>query len=371
MTRSTALPIAAAILTLALACGDSAVAPADTRATVDSTGAWPTGDPTEHGYDASALEAAARAIAEPTSKSLLVVHDGEIIFERYWNDHGPEIPHPVFSVTKSFASTLVGVAEQQGLLDREDRASNYIPAWVGSDSESLTIRHLMTGDSGRTWDFAGDYPGSFGGGVAPADLTEYAIGRGQQFEKETTWQYNQRAIQCLDRVLSTASARSTASFAQASLFDRLGMKGTRAAVDDVGQMTLAYGIESTARDMARLGWLYLQGGLWNGETILSADFVGAATHAANPVNENYGYLFWLNAERNWYEPVTLAYHEEGKVYPSAPTDVFVASGFLGQLILVSPSEKLIIVRQGSATTPGFADHFDDIYRRIAEARISP
>lgn len=354
------------------ACGDLAAVPSNEPAhTVDSLGTWPTGDPADHGFDPTALAAAADALAEPRSSSLLVVHGGEIILERYWNGHGPDASLPVFSVTKSFASTLVGLAEQRGLLDREELAMEYIPEWRGTDSASLTIRHLMTGDSGRTWDFAGDYPGSLGGGTAPADLTGYAIDRGQQFPPGTTWQYNQMAIQCLDRVLSTAAGQPTESFAREALFDRLGMKGTSASVDDLGQMTLAYGIESTTRDMARLGWLYLQEGRWDGEQILAAEFVHAATHTANPVNDNYGYLFWLNAERNWYEPVTLVFHEEGKVYPSAPSDVFVASGFLGQLILVSPSEDLIIVRQGAATTPGFADHYDEIYRRIAGARISP
>ncbi len=356
------------LLVLALGCGDSAVAPGETARDVDRTGEWPTGLPEDHGFDAERLEAAADALAEPSTRALLVVHDGEIVLERYYEGHRPEMPLPVFSVTKSFASTLVGVAEQLGHLHREDRATRYIAEWIGGPSADLTVRSLMTGDSGRTWDFAGDYPGSFSGQPAPADLTAYALGRGQQFPAGTTWQYNQMAIQCLDRVLSTATGGSTLEFARA-FFDRLGMDHTSADTDEVGQMTLAYGVSSTARDLARLGWLYLREGQWDGETVLSREFVRAATRAANPVNDNYGYLFWLNAEGNWYEPVTLVYHETGKVYPSAPADVFVASGFLGQLILVSPSERLIIVRQGSETTPGFAHHYDDIYRTIAAARI--
>lgn len=361
-----------AALLLGLGCGDSATTSSESTApTVDTTGTWPTGDPADHGFDPAALNAAADELAEPSSASLLVVHDGEIILERYWNGHGQDQPFPVFSVTKSFASTLVGRAEQLGHLSREDPAPQYIPEWVGTESEVLSVRHLMTNASGRTWDFAGDYPGSLGGGVTPADLTDYAVDRGQQFPPETMWQYNQMAIQCLDRVLSAATGQTTESFARAELFDRLGMRGTRAGTDDVGQMTMAYGIESSARDLARFGWLYLQEGRWNGEQLLSRDFVRAATSTANPVNQNNGYLFWLNADRDWYEPVTLNYHETGKVYPSAPSDVFVASGFAGQLVLVSPSERLIIVRQGSATTPGFAVHYDAIYRRISEARKAP
>lgn len=364
------LPLAAL---LAIGCGDSATTSSNTTPanTVDRAGTWPIGDPAAHGFDPAALDAAAEAVREPRSASLVVVHDGEIILERYWGDHTRDAPFPVFSVTKSFTSTLVGIAEQRGLLDREDPATEYIPEWRGTDSAGLTVRDLMTNASGRTWDFAGDYPGSLGGGVAPPDLTTYAIGRGQEAPAGTTWQYNQMAIQCLDRVLSRAAGQPTESFARTALFEPLGMTGTRAAVDEVGQMTLAYGIEATARDLARFGWLYLNEGRWNGEQILSEDFVRAATTKANPVNDNNGYLFWLNADGNWYEPVTLAYHAEGRVYPTAPSDVFVASGFLGQMIFVSPSENLIIVRQGSATTPGFHQQYHDIYRRISDARRMP
>lgn len=358
-----------AALVLALGCGDSETTSAPSPpSTVDTIGSWPTGNPADHGYDAAALDAAGDALSEPSTRSLLVIQDGEIILERYWDGHGPDEPFPVFSVTKSFASTLVGVAEQLGYLHREDLAAQYIPQWADTGSASLTVRHLMTGDSGRTWDFAGDYPGSLGGGVAPADLTTYAIDRGQQFTPGTTWQYNQMAIQCLERVLNVATGQSTESFAREQLFEPLGLSNTRASTDETGQMTLAYGIESSARDLARFGWLYLQEGRWNGTQVLSRAFVRAATSTANPVNQNYGYLFWLNADRDWYEPVTLRYHETGKVYPSAPDDIFVASGFAGQLVLVSPSERLIIVRQGAATTPGFAQHYDDIYRTISEAR---
>ena len=112
---------------LAAACGDGSVEPSTTPANVDSTGIWRIGSPADHGFDSDRLNAAADALAAPRSKSLLVVHEGEVIMERYWEDHDPTLPLPVFSVTKSFASTLVGVAEQQGLLDREDHASDFIP----------------------------------------------------------------------------------------------------------------------------------------------------------------------------------------------------------------------------------------------------
>lgn len=337
---------------------------------VDVAGVWPVDDPVEHGFDPVLLEDAAAWVEGEGSDSLLVVHEGAIVFERYWNGGGPETMRQLFSVTKSFASTLVGVAEQRDLLSVDDLASSYISEWVGTDSEELLVRHLMTGDSGRYWDFASDFPG-FGGEPQP-DITQYAIGRGQQFPAETTWQYNQMAIQCLDRVLSEAAGVPTTDFAERALFDPLGMRHTIAGTDQVGQMTMSWGMASSARDMARLGYLYLKRGSWNGEQLVSEDFIAAATTQANPINTNYGYLFWLNPDGGWYEAVTLVFHPEGKPYPDAPSDVFVASGALGQMVFVSPSEDLIIIRQGQSSPTGSAASalfYNEIYRRVIAARM--
>ena len=363
-----ALAVLVTGLWLASGCSDSDSGTAAPTA-VEATGTWAVEEPGAHGFSAQGLEEAAAWVGEQDSDALIVVHGGAIIFERYWNDHGPEAPWGVFSVTKSYTATLVGIAEQQGLLDIEEPASRYIPEWVGTGSENLPIRQLMTGDSGRTYDVAGDFPGL--AGPAPDDITEYALGRGQEFEPGTTWQYNQMAIQCLDRVLETATGRPTAQFAQEALFDPLGMSQTLPGLDGAGNMTLAWGLQASARDLARFGLLYRNRGRWNGQEILREDFVTAATTTANPVNDNYGYLFWLNADGNWYEAVTLAYHPEGKVYPDAPDDVFVASGNLGQMVFVSPSEDLVIIRQGHEAPRGSgasALFYNEIYRRVVAAR---
>ncbi len=338
------------------------------RATVDATGVWPVDTPAAHSCNEAELLAVGDWLESESSLSFIVVHDGDVIHEQYWRDRDADSIAPMFSVTKSFSSVAVGMAEQQGLLSLGEAAARYIDDWVGTDSEPLAVRQLLTGDSGRTWDFVGDFPG-LSGFVPPDDLTQYAIDRGQHFEPGTTWQYNQMAIQCLERVLSVATGQTAEAFTREMLMDRLGMRGAVIGTDGAGQMTMAYGISARARDMARFGYLLLNRGRWNGEQLLSADFVDAATSQANPINANYGYLIWLNPDGDWYEPVTLAYHESGRVYPDAPPDVFVASGFLGQLVLVSPSENLIIVRQGTAAPPGSGPtFFNEIYRRVAAAQ---
>ena len=117
--------------------------------------------------------------------------------------------------------------------------------------------------------------------------------------------------------------------------------------------------------------MYLHGGRWNGEQILSEDFVRAATSTANPVSGAYGYLWWVNTEAPWLEPVTLISHDGGpddRTYPDAPLDLFVASGNLGQGIIVSPSEDLVIVRLGRGQQRTFGRSYNDLYREVAVAR---
>ncbi len=174
------------------------------------------------------------------------------------------------------------------------------------------------------------------------------------------------AIQCLDRILSVATGMNTSNFAQVYLFDKLGMSHTTVALDDVGQMLMATGVDISSHDMACLGYLYLSQGMWNGERVLSEQFVMEAT-SPNQVNPACGYLWWGNPDGGWYEPITLAYHEEGKVFPDAPLDAFVAFGREGQLIFVSPSDNLVFVRQGHDPGGFNPTLYSSIYREIAKA----
>jgi CubicO group peptidase (beta-lactamase class C family) len=242
--------------------------------------------------------------------------------------------------------------------------AKYINELVGTDSESVTIRNILSNDSGRFWNLVGDL---LVAADPPENLTEYAIARGQQYEPGTAWQYNQMAIQCLDRVLSVATGQSTASFAQEYLFDPLGMTHTTVELDELGQMIMSWGIQSTGRDMACLGSLYLSGGEWDNEQLLSQEYIKEATSPSNDINPAYGYLWWLNAVGKWYEPVTLIYHEGDQAYPDAPLDVYVASGFMGQIIMVSPSDKMVIVRQGHDPLGIDSPIHNSLYRGIAAA----
>lgn len=358
------LLILAVIGLLIIGCINGAENPTTTLSSPPAVFAWVVDEPQNQGFDPGRLAEAANWAKENNSDSLLVIRNGYIVLENYWNGIDQNAPLPVWSVTKSVVSTLVGIARYNGYLNIDDPVAKYINELVGTDSESVTIRNILSNDSGRFWNLVGDL-------LVAADptenLTEYAIARGQQYEPGTAWQYNQMAIQCLDRVLSVATGQSTAIFAQEYLFDPLGMTHTTVELDDMGQMIMSWGIQSTARDMARLGYLYLSGGEWDNEQLLSQEYIKEATSPSNDINPAYGYLWWLNAVEKWYEPVTLIYHEGDQAYPDAPLDVYVASGFMGQIIMVSPSDNMVIVRQGHDPLGIDSPIHNSLYRGIAAA----
>ena len=347
-------------LLLLAACGGSSTG--QTPYPLD--GPWPEESAAAHGFDERAL----REVHEndPDAVAFAVFHQGKLIYEWYDAANGihAATPRQLFSGTKSFSSTLVGRAMQLGIVDMDDVATDTIPEWIGTGSADVTVRQLMDGSSGRFWSFAVDFPG-LGGEPQAADLTTRAIGLEQQYEPGATWQYNQMAMQCLDRVLATSSGMPTAEFARRELFEKIGITNGRIGTDEVGQMTMAWGIELTAREFARLGLLYLNEGTWNGERLLPPGFVAEAWAAGDDPNPAYGLMWWRNTEDDFLMPVTLVERSGVRFFPDAPDDMYVASGYLGQFLIVVPSEELLIVRLGGGTYDGLRN---DIYRGVAEAR---
>ena len=313
---------------------------------------WLSDVPESHGFDSDQLQQVTSAYAESIdSDSLLVIHDGYIIWEQYWNGLGETTPQKnVWSVTKSFTSALLGIAQDMGYLDIEDKASDYISQWQSNSSEPVKIRQLLANDSGRhhsiffdNWYFRKE------NSVGKSDMTGYAIGRRQQHTPGTVWRYNNLAIQTLDRVLSVATGQDTADFAANALIEPLGMNNTTVFTDSKGQMIMPSHMKTTARDMARLGYLFLNGGNWDGQQIVSQSYVDASTSPGSSLNAAYGYLWWLNTDPSdtWLHPAINNHATNtGVIFPDAPADLYAASGNNGQVIIVSPSEKLIIVRQG-------------------------
>ncbi len=313
---------------------------------------WPMGDapsgkPRPTGFDQTKLAVAVdEMFNEPNpwhkrnTRAVLVLHQGEIIAERYAPGFGPDQPLAAWSVTKSFFHALYGIAVRDGKLKMSDPAP--VPAWQGDERAAITLDMLMRMSSGINFTEV-DY-------TPPAQLTdmifahpgaaEYFMALPQAYPSDTHWAYGSGTTNLLSWVLRQKYGdEAYYELPYKELFTKIGMRSAYLEADATGTYVGSSFLFATARDYARFGLLYQNDGIWQGERILPegwADYAMTATPTA-PRN-NYG--------AHWWRP-TLDDRAAAKARGiTLPDDVFNASGFEGQKIVVIPSMQIVIVRLG-------------------------
>jgi CubicO group peptidase (beta-lactamase class C family) len=314
---------------------------------------WQVVPPATVGLDAAALEGIAATAQQGKSNCLVVVRHGKIAGEWYFNGTGPDTTQNVFSVTKSVASTLVGIAQDDRKLRIGDSASRWITEWRDTPAAAVTVRDLLSNDSGREWSTATDY----GGLLRATDRTAYGIGLGQTQAPGQVWAYNNAAIQTLQRVLQRATGEEVGAYANRRLFGPLGMTRTTLAHDPAGNAHLFEGMRSTCRDLARFGLLMLENGRWGRERVVSAGWIARATGASSTrMNAAYGYLWWLNRYGVRTGALTPMTREKAadpatprsRLVPGAPARTYWAIGLGNQIVQVDPGTDTVVVRLGTA-----------------------
>lgn len=342
--------------------------PADPPTTVDG---WTTTTPAAAGFDEHRLRRLANGARLDGSSCFAVVRDGKLVGDWSWATPRTT-PREVFSVTKSFTSALVGIAVRDGDLGLDDRVSRYVPQWRGTPSAGVTVRDLLSNDSGRYWSMTSDYVRL----SKARDRSSYAVGLRQQFRPGRAWAYNNAAIQVLDRVISTATGVPTDQLAADRLFAPLGMTHTRMTRDPSGLSTNTYvNAQSTCLDLARFDQLYLLGGVTpDGERLLDPAFVRASVgRSSTKLNAAYGFLWWLNRPGVLRGPTDAVDRQgqplevhRGQLVPGAPRTLYSAIGFAGQIGMVDPGSRTIVVRLGPASA-GSSYGFDDAARVVTWA----
>ncbi len=312
---------------------------------------WPDGDlindmqlPPE--VNATALDAASewafeRESPEQVTLSLLVVHDGNIIHERYAPGVDVTTRTRTWSTAKSIASTLIGMLVAEGRMSLDEPLGlDWYPSVSSEDDDprsTITLRHALNMSSGL-------FP-------IDNDSLEYATGSGLSYwagassiqdmrnpglirEPGTYWDYENydtlRAVYAMKLVLGE---EAYLEYPRRALLDKIGMRNTLLSVDRFGDFILSSQVYTNARDLARFGLLYLQGGVWNGERLVSEDwidFVRTPAPATAQRGNFYGGQFWLVPDDR----------------TDVPADAYSTSGNRGQYTIIVPSHNLVIVRRG-------------------------
>jgi CubicO group peptidase (beta-lactamase class C family) len=322
---------------------------------------WSDADPEDMGFDPDKLEELAAEAEEADSTCLVVTRDGQIVAEWYWGGTDATTMQEAWSVTKSYTSTLVGIAAAETDLDLDDRAAEYIEQWIGTGSEDITIRNILSNDSGRTWLSSLGFDDSYIALTTADDRTAYALDLGQDTPPGTEWEYNDGAIQALQPIVEGVTGQTPADYAREKIFEPIGAEHSEMSLDAAGNTAMYFGLQTTCQDMARYGYLLLQDGVWDGDQVLPEGWVEQATAPSQDLNPAYGYLWWLSAAPDPAEDAgadgdgatdTTDDQDTADDEHAAPAGMYWAQGLGGQTIQVHPETGTVVTRLGSQTFGG-------------------
>ncbi|AIQ12228.1 serine hydrolase domain-containing protein [Paenibacillus durus] len=322
---------------------------------------WQALDPATLRMDAEKL-----AELEPMIKSeysningIVVVRNGYIAYEKYYNGYGPDDPHHVASITKSVLSALIGIAiDARYIKNVDQKVLDFFPEYVlgaaDRQKREITIRHLLTMTAPYPFE---DWHEPLDKMCMEPDWVKYTLDILGQNGDIGTFKYSTAGAHLLSAILTRSTGKSAREFAGEPLFKSIGMKeipdyemksfgfedlfgeNVKGWVNDPnGNSTGGWGLTLTPRDMARFGFLYLNRGVWDNNQIISGTWIDEST-AMNP--NKYGYLWWLYEEDGVF--AYLALGDGGNVIcciPEKDLVVAIASEFI-----INPRDRLTLIKE--------------------------
>lgn len=263
----------------------------------------------------------------PTLRALVVARGNCVVFEYYRKDIDAETLSPVYSVTKSVLAILVGIAIDRGYLRLDQKLSELLPETIDGNVDprvrDVTVRDLLTMTAG--FDPTEDRAYASTIRVPATEAWRWMLESPIKYPPGTHFSYDLLEPGLLSVILTRAIKQDAVAFAQRNLFDPLRIKDYRWVSDADGYLEGATSLSLTARDMAKIGALYLQRGRWGDKQIVSEDFVRDSTAKHNeggpPVHAAYGYFWWVTSKTD--------------------PDAFFAAGHNSQLIYVAPKRDLV------------------------------
>jgi CubicO group peptidase (beta-lactamase class C family) len=346
-----ALGATLAAVVLAAACGgdddadDAAPAEADTTEADDTAtpvgpGPWEVGAPEDHDLDPATLEEARTyAFADGrNTQGVVVVRDGVIVAEWYPDGAGPDSWVASWSVAKSFTSATVGIAIEEGAIPGVDEPmTTWYPEFAGTERADMTLQDVLQMGSGLDWVENYD-PESIGDSdiirmvTGERDQLAYAVSQPAEEPPGSRFSYSSGDTMLLSGVIEQATGMPADEYATDVLFEPLGLERAEWWRDGEGHTLTYCCFDSTSRDFARFGQLYLQDGRWGDEQVVPEGWIEESLTPSAPsdaAGEPYGYQWWLG------EPEGI------------DEDVFAAVGHDGQWIYVVPGLDMVVVRNGT------------------------
>ncbi len=296
------------------------------------TGTWDTLSTNRFGYCSNRIDSLYQFLSATNSKSFILLKDGKIVLEKYFGTFTKDSNWYWASAGKTLTAFCVGIAQQEGKLNIQDKTSKYLGnGWTNlsqSQEDSIKVWNQLTMTTGLD-DNLGDRDCTL-----PSCLV-YKDAPGNR------WAYHNAPYTLLDKVIEAATSSTLNVFVYQKVANPIGMKGIyfKSGYNNV------YGSDS--RSMARFGLLLLNQGKWNGTSIMNdTNYFHQMTHSSQKLNLGYGLLTWLNGSKSFMLPQSQLVFP-GSIAADAPTDAFMALGKNGQIINVVPSQNLVWIRMGN------------------------
>jgi CubicO group peptidase (beta-lactamase class C family) len=302
-----------------------------------STANWDTISPSSLGWCLNEIDTLYDYLQQQDTKGFIVLKDGKIVLEKYFGTFTKDSLWYWASAGKTITSFLVGKAQEENYLSITDTSSTYLGAgWTNcttTQEDKIKIRNQLTMTSGLD------------DGVPDNHCTidtclNYLADAG------TRLAYHNAPYTLLESVLTTATGTPINTYTQTKLKTKTGMTGAWAYVDYDNVFF------SKVRSMARFGLLIQNNCIWNTDTLLyDTTYVQQMTNTSQSLNQSYGYLWWLNGKSSYMVPTSQIVFP-GSYAPAAPSDMFAGLGKNGQIVSVSKSLGLVLVRMGNQATSG-------------------
>ncbi len=292
---------------------------------------WQFDAPENHNMDPALLEQMHLALTGAPVYTVLTVKDGVIIDEYYQEGDDENNTYAFHSASKSLTSALFGIAMGEGYIGSiDDRLSAYLPQVLAQEDErkhQLTLRHLLTHTSGLEWYEWGGGNSNWEEFRSSENWINYILGRRLVYAPGSVFNYSTGNTHLLAAVLEQATGQRLFDYAKKKLFDPMGMNSVSWRTDPQGIADGGNGVIMSARDAAKFGQLFLNGGVWNEQQLVPAGWVNESTtpknNGAGDGTGAYGYQWWCRSFSNY--------------------DTYYAFGAWGQYIFVVPELNLVTV----------------------------
>ncbi len=322
--------------------------------------------PEEAGLSSAVVEQLFRAVEKDVDTlgvhAMMLIRDGRVFAEGYWAPYRPDVPHMLYSASKSIISTAMGFAYDEGLIDLDRRLDDIfteLPPSSNKWNRMLTVRHLLTMSSGIRFNEIGS--------MLDRDWVKMFMESAPKFEPGTQFEYNSLNTYMLSAVLNRITGQSITEYLMPRLYQPLGIANYPWETCPMGIEKGGWGLSLCIEDLAKIAQLYLNKGVWNGQRILSEEWISmaASPQIATPngeINQGYGFQIWMNA--NGVYQFNGAFGQYAVMFPNINAAAIIFSGSNQLFAKTSLMQALSSCLWSAADSP--LPQYPEGHRRLTE-----